>query len=418
MIITSLGFHTFSIFQRLSHEDYTDITGSFAVKVRMGVLKKRPVKDKNERTIATEYTYVKSMGIRWLTISLDTNPKFSIYGVMAIINPKVLTGKNSDYIRISNESDLKKVRELFKIEADKISPLLSNMNYYSMSRGDYCINFEMKELKIPCSVERQLILIKRSNIPYSFTERTEFCDTSRRYKPKKDSFYLESDSVTINCYAKHGQLIRVHKSCHNIYESRDLLRFEVQCRNMKLNSISKSSLCKPKMSEYSSDKEVAEIIEDFMLLGRNPPAIPMDVLLSDEISADVIQKYFNKIIRKGDYYTLDIAKRMVESKGFHPKKEARLINTLISINNKRGISKAKENLTERELEIFRRSIRELEDLRINPVTIPAEWGIKHIRNLLDAYYDKVSEEQMKKHEEQRNLEIMQDYYKKKNRKSL
>ena len=32
-------------------------------------------------------------------------------------------------------------------------------------------------------------------------------------------------------------------------------------------------------------------------------------------------------------------------------------------------------------------------LNINPVTIPREWGIKHIPNLLNAYFDKVQEEQ-------------------------
>jgi len=36
---------------------------------------------------------------------------------------------------------------------------------------------------------------------------------------------------------------------------------------------------------------------------------------------------------------------------------------------------------------------ELDKLRINPVTIPKEWGIEHIPNLLNAYYDKCAEVQ-------------------------
>ena len=60
-----------------------------------------------------------------------------------------------------------------------------------------------------------------------------------------------------------------------------------------------------------------------------------------------------------------------------------------------GIAKAKAGLYGKDLDDFRRSLRELADLGINPVTIPEEWGITYIPNLLDAYYDKISEEQAK-----------------------
>lgn len=35
-------------------------------------------------------------------------------------------------------------------------------------------------------------------------------------------------------------------------------------------------------------------------------------------------------------------------------------------------------------------MRELAQLGINPVTIPDEWGIDHLPNLLGAYFDKVN----------------------------
>ena len=41
---------------------------------------------------------------------------------------------------------------------------------------------------------------------------------------------------------------------------------------------------------------------------------------------------------------------------------------------------------------FRRSLRDLDAIRINPVTIPEEYGIKYLPNLLDTYYNKVREE--------------------------
>jgi hypothetical protein len=181
--------------------------------------------------------------------------------------------------------------------------------------------------------------------------------------------------------------------------------------------MSKNELYNPKASVTSKttdEFEIDELIEE--LENGNRVTIPMDRLLSDDVSANEIQKCFNRIIRKGDYYPLETAKGMIRSKRFHRKKEERLIDTLDLITIRRGIAKAKEGLKDKKLEEFKRSLRELGDIKINPVTIPREWGIKKIPNLLDAYYDKISEEQAEKHRKQQNDEIMQDYSSKKKKK--
>lgn len=60
------------------------------------------------------------------------------------------------------------------------------------------------------------------------------------------------------------------------------------------------------------------------------------------------------------------------------------------------MAKAKAAYQGSDLDAFKRTLGDLASLGINPVTIPREWGIKHIPNLLYAYFDKVSEERINK----------------------
>jgi len=57
------------------------------------------------------------------------------------------------------------------------------------------------------------------------------------------------------------------------------------------------------------------------------------------------------------------------------------------VSSSRGIAKAKAKLHDKELEDFKRSLRELDDTLVNPVTIPRKWNIERIPNLLKAYND-------------------------------
>ncbi len=77
-----------------------------------------------------------------------------------------------------------------------------------------------------------------------------------------------------------------------------------------------------------------------------------------------------------------------------------MIDALKMIVDCEGITSAKSMLQGKNLENFRRSLRELAVLRINPVTIPKEWHIEHIPNLLDNYYTRLSEERERKKDEE------------------
>ena len=57
-----------------------------------------------------------------------------------------------------------------------------------------------------------------------------------------------------------------------------------------------------------------------------------------------------------------------------------------------GIAKAKAQLNNLELDNFKRSLKDLDDILVNPVTIPRRWNIPHIPNLLRAYYESPDDE--------------------------
>ena len=101
-----------------------------------------------------------------------------------------------------------------------------------------------------------------------------------------------------------------------------------------------------------------------------------------------IHSYWNKVIGKGDWYSMQEAIRIIEAKHFNSQKERHLIEALHLISLHRSIATAKSLLEKKELDTFKYTLNELSKLNINPVTIPKRWNIGHIPNLLYIYYRK------------------------------
>lgn len=172
-----------------------------------------------------------------------------------------------------------------------------------------------------------------------------------------------------------------------------MIRLEVECKYPKLYALSKNIRHESKF--YISDDSISsEKLYERVLNDVRNPSIPIDVMLSDEMTDDVIRKYYYQIIRKGDYFTLETARNIVESYHFRRDKEERMIYALEFVNESRGIAKAKHKLFGPDLDDFKRSLKDLDDILVNPVTIPRSWNIKHIPNLLRAYDDSAYEEQL------------------------
>lgn len=389
MINTSLGYHTFAFFQRAKEDEFLSLTTDFiAYANRNKEIKRFPIKNKR----GWEYTYKNSKGIRWQLFSFRDKNGFSIQGVKAVINPRVLIEKN--YIVASHEEDLKIVEKIYNSEAAKISPFLSPFGACSLCRADPCLNIDLEELGLPCTPEQMMDLIRQGNIPKHYEERkVKYDEKQHRKVADKNSLYLKSKSSTINYYWKYPKQNETHPHFLFRESSRNVIRLEVQCKYLKLYTLSKGIRCESKY--HISDENIStEEAYERMIDGVRNPSIPIDLILSDKVCDDIVRRSIYKVLRKGDYFTLDGARSIVRSYNFRHDKEGRIIDALELVNECHGIAKAKSRLCDSDLKDFNRSLRDLDDIWVNPVTIPRRWEIRHIPNLLRAYDDASCEEQL------------------------
>ena len=313
--------------------------------------------------------YENDIGIRW-HIRADKR-MWSFYIVEATINPKILSN-TIDYITAANFSDFNIAMINFNDEIKKISPLLKTFTDYKITRIDYCANICLGDIVPEYDPNLIMKLIKRSDIPPHFKEWMQYDDKAHRMKSRPESFYLKNNSVTINYYYKYLQL--QNQSQKNIEKgymplvpeelnkARNIIRLEVQCKYYRIYSL-------------SQEAENAGIHE----LNK------YKYLLSPAKCVEIVSDYYKRVIGKGDWHTFEGALQIIKSKNFNAQREKRLINALQLVNKYRSLAKAKATLPGHELEAFKRTIKELQTLNINPVTIPREWGIKCIPNLLQAF---------------------------------
>lgn len=280
--------------------------------------------------------------------------------IKARINPKILLGLD-DYIAAADWTYLKDLISVFNWEAKKLSPILREFRSYSLNRIDYCINFDLDDLRIDSCPMDYMALIQQADVPNHFGEYKEYRGTAHRKKPGLNSFYLTNNSVRINCYWKYHQLQTQFPSAPGIDHSFHVIRFEIQCLYLKTHFM---------------QKQIKDC-DDFEKV--------ISVMLSDETCERIITGYYCKTIGRGDYYSLKGAREKVKSMGFNQNKEDRLLNALRLVSLHRGIFKAKSLLKGKELEELKRSIKDLGEIGINPVTIPRERGIQFLPNLLNAY---------------------------------
>lgn len=297
--------------------------------------------------------YNNRVGLGW-RVFCSYNVGLDVYCVVAIINPKVFGGIR-DYISAATIDDLVNIEERFNHEAQRISDILGTFSDYNLNRVDYCANFDLRKIDSLLTVEQMMILLKRANIPHHFKLGGIYDkERSHRFKTYKDNLYLKNGSVTINYYAKHSQLLKMDENNPSLEDSSHIIRFEIQCKSRKLYP----------MKKLLRDRSLStlEIVQ---------------VLLSDERCYGVLEGYYKRVVMYGNYHTLDYARKVVERENFQQQKKERLIAALELVSRCRGIAKAKLAYGEDKegLDLFRRSLRELVGLRINPVTIPREWGV-------------------------------------------
>lgn len=386
-MLSSLGFHTMTLDLSLTYYDYERLLLDFKTYSEKTPLKmyRKKGKDYVLYTPSEDYLPIdvkiyydgRNQGIQWHIYQDDCFLGLR-YIVEARINPKFLAGIH-DYLTAATYSDMKIAIINFCFKCQKISPLLGKFHDYKIKRIDYCVNICLDDFKISCSPEQIMNLIKRSDIPPHYKEWMEYDSIAHRMKSRPESFYLCSNSVNINYYSKYLQLLNLsNQNMENGYSpvdqetldaSKNIYRFEVQYKYFKTYSLSR----KLKATEDTS------------------PNISMQ-FFTPLTCIEVVSSYYKRVIGKGDWYTLPEAVQKIKSKNLNSQREQRLIEALQSVNQCRSLAKAKASRQGYELDAFKRTLKELSSFNINPVTIPKEWGIKHIPNLLRCYFNKMLEE--------------------------
>lgn len=389
---SSDGYHTFSFCQKINSIDFPTLESKFEEYISKNEdFDRYPIKNNVGKQLGWGYYFKNNKGIRWHLLSFKAENGFYWHGLITIINPKALVER--EYIVAANENNLTAVEEIYNSKASKISSLLSKYGESSVNRIDFCVNIDLRELGINCSPEQMIELIRQGNIPNHYKELTKYDKTSHRNKAYKNSFYLKSKSVNINYYCKHSQQHDRHPNYLLRELSRNVIRFEVQYKYPKLYPLAQD---KREESKYTTRLKVfnCESSDEVDLSEIVGPSIPVDVVLTNKNAEKINEKYFFKVVRKGDYFTYDIAREIIQSYDFRQDKEDRLLYALETIKKHHGIAKAKSKLHGPDLDDFKKSLKDLDSLLINPVTIPRRWGIKHIPNLLRVYQEMNYDEEL------------------------
>ena len=386
MLQSSLGFHTMTLDMSLTGTDVYKLLLDFIAYSKTTALKMYRLKEGQYITYSSPnylptdvkiYFDGKYKGIHWHIYS-DDRYSGMVYIIETTINPKFLAGI-TDYLAAATYGDMNIAIINFNNESKKISSLLGTFNDYRIKRVDYCINICLNDFIPICDPELIMNLIKRSDIPPHYKEWTEYDDTSHRKKSRPESFYLCSNSANINYYSKYLQL--QNRSQENeekgfdpipqetIDASHDIIRFEVQCKYFKTYALNKKA--------ENSGNECSNKYKS---------------LLAPLTCIEIISSYYEKVIGKGDWYTLSEAVQIIQSKNFNSQREQRYIDKLKYVSQCRSIAKAKASYQGNELLAFKQTLKELADLNINPVTIPREWNIKYIPNFLKAYFNELMED--------------------------
>lgn len=385
-MLSSLGFHTITLSLRLLHSEAVLLISDFkSYSEKYGLIqiyqidetgchvKYNPNNNSISRRLKITYLH-NYTGITWYINFYDKNKDYKIYTVEAKINPKILSGV-TDYLTAATLNDLNIAIINFNQEAKRISSILQEFRFYNLIRLDYCINFSLNELFPTCDAKQIITLIQKSHIPKRYKLYKEYDNIAHRTKPKPGSFYIYNDSITINCYSKYIQLLNL--SVKNVKRGRppvpeetlnkakDIIRFEVQCHYPKAYTLS-----------HRFDELNLYYAHNFL------------ALFTRDKCKEMITYYFNKIIGNGDWCSLSYAIAKIKLQNYNSQKENRLIETLKSINRCRSVCQASQHYTDKDYDRFLCTLNELNQININPVTIPQHWGIKQIPNLLNTYFEK------------------------------
>lgn len=304
------------------------ITGAKPRKVQEGCYVTEALKEEG-------FTYIKLTSKK-----VDGRYKYNFMQMTIIMNPVKLIRRNK--LEVIKMDLLEEVKKIFAEKVKKIHTSLPRLDYWTINRIDYAVNINTPY------VEEYIKLFQRGDKPTNFKEL--YCSKSKTRKQLDGSFYLFNDSVTINFYNKENERLSQN---FNKDGAKDLLRLEIQCKKPKTNTLK------------AKNKFDSRHLEHY---------------LSQEISYQQLEYYYNKTIGTGDYYKLSEAIRIVQESNYTSKTKEKLTEVLRAVSRYRSIWKAREE-SQYNSSCFNRYLKQIRALGINPVTIPIRWRKQNLVNI-------------------------------------
>lgn len=208
---------------------------------------------------------------------------------------------------------------------------------HTLTRIDYKV-----DVKLPNPKERELLfhLMEKYTNRYCYKEKIKWgLDGNGKPFKYETSQYHNNKSVGLIIYSKEeerkakGEIIQPYEE--------DVVRYELRLLNNHLNNMKRS------------DK------------GKSRPK-KLRVYFSSRLHKEYMEKHVLPIVRKGDFYKIYEADKLIENSEFTRMKKDKLRSFLVMIS-KGSLDTPKKHMSR---PTYRKYLQDLESLGINPVLIP------------------------------------------------
>ena len=298
--------------------------------------------------------YFRNLGFTNIKLRTSIIKGYRINQIEIRLNPEIML--NGSKIELFNPNSIKKIESSFDDTVQKIHSNLPTLQQWTVQRIDYAI-------QIYTIYSMYLVqLFNRGDKPSKKYSVGVYSKKDFRNVQMQGSLYMRNKSVTINFYDKKDEQENAYmwgnSNKQDIMDSQNLLRFEVQCKRYKTNSL--------KQKYNFSSKCLSHFLCEYM-------------------AKNLILHYYNEIIGPGDYYKLNEAEKIINSSDYRNSTKENCINMLKLISDSRSIWKAREDFVKGKvikntdiyvqgsLATYQRRLKQIRNLNINPVAIPKDY---------------------------------------------
>lgn len=213
---------------------------------------------------------------------------------------------------------------------------------FKLSRIDYRYDIVIKNLEV------RKVLFNIYNKYFNKAAYMKKVDIRKKYKTSNAdaSIRYKNGSKALNIYDKEKERKDRNEPIKD-YE-RDVIRFESQVNSSRIKYLNKKYGLKSKLKDYFTEDMYNICMEDSII----------------------------KVIYKGNYYNKYHAFKIIDNSDNTAKEKENMKGFLLAVANMRSLEKAKNEYKNR----YRKILKNLEKLNINPVLIPKNYLITYIDN--------------------------------------